>query len=406
MKPKIITQLLLFTLVVLCYHQSNAQLANEIDLTEDGQLLGLGTQHILKSKVLEEDRPIIISLPVGYHETVVNYPTLYVLDGLQNIKHTVGTVELLTESGLIPPIIVVGIESLDRTKDLTPSNAGQNVHGGVGNAGIPQSGGAPKFLEFLSDELIPFIDANYRTHAYRILEGHSLGGLFSVFTLMERPDLFDAFIVEAPALWWNKEEMTTKAESFFKSDERLNKTVYFGIGGGDGWGMRQELIRYVDVVKQNTPNNFRWFHEEVGDEGHMASRLLLNYNGLRFVFSDLKISDHMIENFNDAAFLKAEEELKNKYGEMARRPAEDYMNLVSVLVEQENDLGAITVLKRTSEAYPMYVGLLTYLAKLYENTGQKDKAIDAYLLGVEVSKKYKLGQEDDLLQEVDRLRKT
>ncbi|MBD11000.1 MAG: hypothetical protein CMC68_09725, partial [Flavobacteriaceae bacterium] len=190
----------LFMALGFVEHNLHGQVANKIDRTEDNQLLGLGTQYILKSIILEEDRPIVISLPMGYNTSKANYPVLYVLDGLQNIKHTVGTVELLTESGLIPPIIVVGIESLDRTRDLTPSNAGENVYGGTGNLGIPQSGGAPKFLKFLSDELVPYMDSNYRTHPYRILEGHSLGGLFSVYTLMESKDLFDAFIVEAPAL--------------------------------------------------------------------------------------------------------------------------------------------------------------------------------------------------------------
>jgi len=395
----------LFMALGFVEHNLYGQVANKIDRTQDGQLLGLGAQYNLKSIILEEDRPIVISLPIGYNTSKANYPVLYVLDGLQNIKHTVGTVELLTESGLIPPLIVVGIESLDRTRDLTPSNAGQNVYGGTGNSGIPQSGGAPKFLKFLSDELVPYMDSNYRTHPYRILEGHSLGGLFSVYALMESKDLFDAFIVEAPALWWNKEEMTEKAKTFFKSHDNLNKIVYFGIGGGDGWGMRQELKRYVDVVKQNTPKNFKWFHEEVGDEGHMASRLLLNYNGLKFLFSDIKIHEDFIDNFSTKSFLKAEEQLKNKYGDLARRPAEEYFNLVSILIEKGNDLGAISVLKSASEAYPMYIGLLTYLAKLYEKTNQKDKAIDTYLLGVEVSKQYKLGQEDDLQIEIDRLRK-
>ncbi|MGN7514865.1 MAG: alpha/beta hydrolase-fold protein [Allomuricauda sp.] len=406
MKTKTIKQIILCIIGLLYYHPSNAQVAHKIETTEDQQLLGLGTQHIFKSTVLQEERPIIISLPIGYEDTGANYPVLYVLDGLQNIKHTVGTVELLTESGLIPPLIVVGIESLDRNRDLTPSNAGQDLHGSTGNAGIPQSGGASKFLKFLREELIPFVDVNFRSHSYRILEGHSLGGLFSIYTLMENPNLFDAFVVEAPALWWNKEEMTAKATTFFTSNKNLDKTVYFGIGGGDGWGMRQELIRYVDVIEQHTPNNFKWLHEEVGNEGHMASRLLLNYKGLKFLFSDLKLSEDLTDNFSDIAFLKAEQELKNKYGEMARRPAEDYFNLVSVLVENGNDLGAITVLKRASEAYPMYIGLLTYLAGLYEKTGQKNKAIETYLHGVEVSKNYKQGQEDDLLQEISRLEKT
>ncbi|WP_431160838.1 alpha/beta hydrolase-fold protein [Flagellimonas beolgyonensis] len=404
MKSMSIKQLLLAIIAMVCCHPSNAQVAHKIGMTKDRQLLGLGTQHIFKSTVLQEERPIIISLPIGYEETGAHYPVLYVLDGLQNIKHTVGTVELLTESGLIPPLIVVGIESLDRNRDLTPSNAGQDLHGSTGNAGIPQSGGAPRFLTFLSEELIPYVEVKYRTHPYRILEGHSLGGLFSIYTLMEKPHLFDAFIVEAPALWWNKEEMTAKAKTFFKSNDNLDKTVYFGIGGGDGWGMRQELTRYVDVIGQHTPNNFKWLHEEVGDEGHMASRLLLNYRGLRFLFSERKINEDLIDDFSDVAFLKTEGQLQTKYGEKARRPAEDYFNLVSKLVDKGNDLGAITVLKRASEAYPMYIGLLTYLAGLYEKTGQNDKAIATYRNGIEVSKKYKLGQEDDLLLEVRRLR--
>ena len=131
----------------------------------------------------------------------------------------------------------------------------------------------------------------------------------------------------------------------------------------------------------------------------------MNYNGLKFLFSDLKIQNDLIDNFSAKPFLTAEEQLKNKYGELARRPAEEYFNLVSILIEKGNDLGAISVLKSASEAYPMYIGLLTYLAKLYEKTNQMDKAIETYLLGIEVSKQYKLGQEDDLQIEIDRLRK-
>jgi predicted alpha/beta superfamily hydrolase len=281
-------------LIIFLSFNVSAQISEQIELSKDNQLLGLGTQYILKSEILQEERPIIISLPLGYKNSDVNYPVLYLLDGLGNIKHEIGTVELLTDSGIIPPMIIVGIESLDRSRDLTPSNAGEDVYGGVGKAGIPQSGGAPKFLQFLEEELIPYVDKNYQTHPYRLLEGHSFGGLFCTYTLMEKPDIFDAFIIQAPALWWNKEEMTKKAKDFFKSNTNLDKSVYFGIGGGDGWGMQQELIRYVDVVKQNTPKNFQWKHEEVGDEDHDTSRLLLNYYGLKYVFSDLIAPEELI----------------------------------------------------------------------------------------------------------------
>jgi predicted alpha/beta superfamily hydrolase len=405
MKTNMLKELLFITLVVLCYHQSNAQLANKIEMTDDGSLLGLGTQHILMSKVLEEDRPIIISLPVGYHETEVNYPTLYVLDGLQNIKHLVATSEFLAETGLISPLIIIGVQSIDRAKDLTPSKAGEGVYGGSGDSGIPQSGGAPLFLKFLEEELIPYVDSTYRTHSYRILEGHSFGGLFSTFALMQPSNLFDAFIIQAPALWWNNEEMIEKAKTFFNSNSSLNKTAYFGIGGDDGWGMRQELKKYVEVVNANAPIGFRWKHEEVGDEDHDQARLLLNYHGLRFIFSDLKNTTVTVENFDKSNFLKEEQNLMARYGDMARRPAMDYVKLYAGLEEKEKTKDAIVVLKRATETYPNYVGLLNNLAKLYEKANQMEQAIKTYKTAVEVSKKYKLGYEDGYLKEIKRLEK-
>jgi predicted alpha/beta superfamily hydrolase len=130
-----------------------AQLARKIELTSDNKLAGLGQQHLIQSEILQEERPIIVSLPNEYGDNDADYPVIYVLDGLENIKHTVGTIEILSESGLIPQMIIVGIHSLDRARDLTPSKAGQNEYGGTGDAGISQSGGAKQFLQFISDEL-------------------------------------------------------------------------------------------------------------------------------------------------------------------------------------------------------------------------------------------------------------
>lgn len=396
---------MLFVLFIVCLQTNvSAQISEKIELSKDNQLLGLGTQYILKSEILKEKRPIIISLPLGYKNSNANYPVLYLLDGLGNIKHQIGTVELLTDSGIIPPMIIVGVESLDRSRDLTPSNAGQGVYGGVGDAGIPQSGGALKFLQFLEEELIPYVDQNYRTHPYRLLEGHSFGGLFSTYALMEKPDIFDAFIIQAPAIWWNKEEMTAKAKTFFKSNSNLDKAIYFGIGGGDGWGMRQELKRYVQVIEDNPPKKLRWKHEQVGDEDHDTSRLLLNYHGLKFVFSGLIASEHSVNNYSEVTFLKGERELMKKYGQLARRPVSNYVDIALKLINEENDLGAIVVFKRAIETYPKYIGLITNLAKLYQKTEQHDNAIDAYKLAIQLSKKLKLGQEEDFRKEIKKLR--
>ena len=404
MSTKIFKKSLLVLFIIFFQLILSAQISEKIELSKDNQLLGLGTQYILKSEILLEERPIIISLPHGYENNDANYPVLYLLDGLGNIKHEIGTVELLTDSGVIPPMIIVAIESLDRSRDLTPSSAGQGVYGGIGDSGIAQSGGAPKFLQFLEEELIPYIESNFRTYPYRLLEGHSFGGLFSTFALMEKPDIFDAFIIQAPALWWNKEEMTANAKLFFNSQTNLDKTIYFGIGGGDGWGMRQELKRYVQVIEENTPKSLRWKHEEVGDEDHDTSRLLLNYYGLKYVFSDLIASEELRNNYSDAFFLKGERDLINKYGQQARRPVSNYVDIALKLLEEENDLGAIVVFERAVEAYPKYIGLMTNLAKLYEKTKQNDKAIDTYKLAIQLSEKLKTGQAEGFKNEINKLR--
>ena len=404
MSTKIFKKSLLVLFIIFFQLIVSAQISEKIELSKDNQLLGLGTQYILKSEILLEERPIIISLPHGYENNDANYPVLYLLDGLGNIKHEIGTVELLTDSGIIPPVIIVAIESLDRSRDLTPTSAGQGVYGGIGDSGIAQSGGAPKFLQFLEEELIPYIESNFRTYPYRLLEGHSFGGLFSTYALMEKPDIFDAFIIQAPALWWNKEEMTANAKLFFNSQTNLDKTIYFGIGGGDGWGMRQELKRYVQVIEENTPKSLRWKHEEVGDEDHDTSRLLLNYYGLKYVFSDLIASEELRNNYSDAFFLKGERDLINKYGQQARRPVSNYVDIALKLLEEENDLGAIVVFERAVKAYPKYIGLMTNLAKLYEKTKQNDKAIDTYKLAIQLSEKLKTGQAEGFKNEINKLR--
>ena len=396
-----------FAVLSLMFFQFSAyaQLADKIELTEDNQLLGLGTQLIIKSEILKEDRPVIISLPKGYKEGEANYPVLYLLDGLGNLKHQVGTMELLTESGIIPPMILVAIESLHRGKDLTPSMAGRDSFAGTGTDD-PQSGGGPKFLQFIDKELIPYVESNFRTHPYRLLEGHSFGGLFSTYALMNKPDLFNAFIIQAPALWWNKEEMTAQAKEFFKSKDSLAKSVYFGAGGDEGWGMRQELVRYVDVIKENTPKNFHYKHEvPEGDEGHDDSRLLLNYYGLKFVFSDLKDYEGLLSNYSDEEFIMAEKNLTEKYGESAKRSAGIYVNIIMKLLEEEKKLEAITVYKRAAEAYPKYIQFVNSLAALYVETNQIDKAIETYHSAIKVSNKLKLGQEADYLKEIEKLKK-
>lgn len=395
MLKKTIYSLLLVILFTSCQKKINKEISTNKDFETEDSLV-IGSKHIFDSKIMDEDRPIIISLPKGYKESDANYPVLYLTDGLQNIWHVIGTVEVLTRTGGIPPMIIVGIESTNRDRDFSPTI----------NKNWPKSGGGPKYLDFIENELIPYIDTNYRTHPFRVLEGHSLGGLFTASVLINKPALFNAHIIMSPSLWWNEHEIINKAKAFFKSHPNLEKRLFFGIGSlesGTEWGMRKELQNFVDVLKENKPEKLHFEHKEMQNEGHMSSPLLSNYYGLKFIFSDMALLDTLITNYSDEEFLKHEKMIMSKYGKEAKQSAEAYVQIASHLMNDNNLSGAITVIKRSVEAYTFDVGLLNFLATIYEKNKNVEKAISTYIEAIRISEKYNYGREEEFRINIKRL---
>jgi len=156
-------------------------------------------QTTLHSTSLNEERRIIIHYPRDYfNDTTRKFPVMYVLDGTSQDQHTADKMDILSSAGLIPQGIVIGIPNTrgNRNRDYTPPFMRVNVDD-------PASpfGQADKFLLFVQNELIPFIDSNYRTSGYRTISGNSAGGLFVLYTLLENPGLFQARFCYSTPVW-------------------------------------------------------------------------------------------------------------------------------------------------------------------------------------------------------------
>ena len=385
---------LLFRLLLLIGVISSCQ--NKATSEKDSNQVSIATTHIINSKILNEDRDIVISLPEGYEKKTANYPVLVLTDGVQNIKHAIGSIELLTRTGSIPPIIVVGVKSTNRTRDFTPTVSKNS----------PGSGNGPKYLDFIEKEVLTFVKANYRTHPFTILEGHSLGGVFTTYALLEKPDLFDAYLIMSPSFWWNNEEFIKKSGAFFKANPALEKAIYFSIGEDESsskWGMRKELSKFVDSLKANKPQNLRFKHTEFKNEGHMSSPLLGTYFGLKWIFSDMLYTDKQIENYSDEAFLAHEQKIMNTYGSEAKQSAESYVMLSNYVSSKKKYKSAITILKRGVEAYDYDVFLKYNLAKSYEKDKNIPLAIATYKTAIATSRKHKFAYEERLQKEIDKL---
>ena len=178
----------------------------------------------LKSTVLGEDRVILVRTPAGYETNKQSYPVLYMTDGDAHIGHTSSTIEFLTRNGRIPEMIVVGVTNTDRTRDLTPAKSTNKNPEGV--LQFPTAGGANNFLKFFETELIPQIEKDFRVQPYRILAGHSFGGLFAIHAMITKPALFNSYVAVSPSLQWENFEALKRAEDFLKNQKDLRVTLY------------------------------------------------------------------------------------------------------------------------------------------------------------------------------------
>ena len=159
------------------------------------EIIVIGERITISSKILNEDRQILVRLPQDYEYSAKKFPVLYVLDGEFFFYQAIGAVQFLSECSYIynnpiPEMIIVAIINIDRNRDYTPTYAPNQL----GSLYYPTSGKADKFLEFLEKELIPEIDIRYRTQSFRALAGWSFGGLFTVHTFINNPELFSAYL--------------------------------------------------------------------------------------------------------------------------------------------------------------------------------------------------------------------
>ena len=175
-------------------------------------------------------------------------------------------------------MIVVGITNTDRTRDLTPTKAtGPNA------AQFPTAGGADNFLKFIETEVIPEIEKRYRVQPYRVLAGHSFGGLFAVHTLITRPELFNSYVAVSPSLQWSDDATLKRAEEFFKTRKDLRATLFTSLGNEPG-AIGKSFEEFKQVLAKSQIKGFEWEAQQMTDEDHGSVVLRSHYLGLRKVF--------------------------------------------------------------------------------------------------------------------------
>lgn len=376
----------------------------------------IGTIDTIYSKVLNEKRTIKVHVPEG--DKNQRYPVLYILDGEDHFQSAVAISEQL--SGLIPPMIVVGINNMGhsfRERDLTPSKVNQSAIVNAGDARL--SGGGESFFNFIGKELMPYIDSKYPTAGYRIISGHSLGGLAVVNAFFDHTNLFNAYVALDPSLWWDQQKWIKKQEGEISRHDFKNKSLFVGIANNIPPGMdtisilkdtnstvaavTKAVIPFVHFLRDNKPAGLRWSSKFYPAETHGTVELISEYDALRFLFDfypfrTSQFSGH--PELNEDSVLVAHYKMVSEKMGYTVLPTENSVNELAYSCMGNHKMAeAYKLFIRNTQMYPNSANAFDSLGDYYVAAGDKQKAIEAFTRALSIA------ESDDTRKKLNDLKK-
>ena len=236
-------------------------------------LLKVGVLDSLYSQILNESRKVYIQLPASYNpDKKQKYPVVFILDG-EIFLPAVSNVQDYYSGGFMPEMVIVGISNnKNRIRDLTTSTITTKYEMPINE----KNGEADNFSKFIEKELIPYIENKYPVTNFRTLIGHSYGGLFSIYTLINHPYLFANYLAIDPSLDWDGQKLLTEAQEKLSSKNYKGKFLFMSLSGQ--LHMQDSKIT-IDNVMQDTTDFTLFARSNIA-----FSNLIKQYtkNGLSF----------------------------------------------------------------------------------------------------------------------------
>ncbi len=355
--------------VLLLAASSALVLSAPASAQEDGAAVSIGTYRVLHSQVLGETRRLLVHLPRGYEGSTASYPVVYHTYGnfiSQYYADAFATLEQLAGTSRIPQMILVGIDNIDRYRDLRP----------LTNDGSPS--GADEYLRFLADEVIPFVERNYRTSPYRVLVGPQAGAVFGLYALMEDPGVFDAFILNNPLTSPpNTELLLTRARVFFEYPPPLARFVHITFGSAEeSPGEMADVYRLAQLASSARHAGLELHLNSVAGNDDFIPPLDLRA-ALRTLFR--RYGTALDRDFGDLSDIRRfYADLSTHYGFDIPVAEFAMMRTADALLQRGGTDEAVTILEYATRLYPNSVDAWWRLAGIAAERGEIDRAIELY----------------------------
>lgn len=167
-------------------------------------------------------------------------PAVLFMDGDDQFSAALKAYKKARAAGEVAELLLVGVgygasytkPGNQRVRDYTPT-ALPTEHG---------SGGADRFLTFLTDTLWPELTRRYAVRDdARGIAGHSLGSLLVVHALLQRTLFFNRFLASAPSLWWDDRAVICAAQRVQRTGVARPARLYLSVGEDDTTSMTTDL---------------------------------------------------------------------------------------------------------------------------------------------------------------------
>ncbi|NIJ44653.1 hypothetical protein FHR24_001092 [Wenyingzhuangia heitensis] len=320
------------------------------------QEINIGKVKKIQSKALGQEREYWVSIPEHYNDEKYkdqHYPVIYLLDG-EKYFHVVSGIVKNMSSGyypLMPESIVVAIKNIDRSRDLTPTEVSSLSY---------KSGGASKFQAFIEQELIPEIEKQYKTLDYKILVGHSFGGLYTLNTLFKNPKAFNAYLAIDPSLWWDNNVLVNKLDAVLKTTNFKGNTLFVADANSIGSQKKPSQQHYahakakkeaIKLIDTTVPKNLNYQIKHYKEEDHGSVVLPAFIDGFRSVFKGFRVDVKAL--MKDPPLLKTQYDVLSSRLGVEFKPQSVYIDkVVDLCIKRGGEENAKILHQINMDLYP------------------------------------------------------
>ncbi|WCT13301.1 alpha/beta hydrolase [Mucilaginibacter jinjuensis] len=372
-------------------------------------LVVIGQMDSVQSKILGEKRQIGVYVPPAMYPDQ-RFPVLYLLDGYTNFEQLVALVfHLGIVNRTCPPMIIVGIDNTDRTRDLTPTHSTFSLSPGP-NPGAATSGGGEKFLAYIEKELMPHIDSLYPTTPYKAFIGHSLGGLMVMNALINHPQLFNDYIAIDPSMWWDKQNLLQQVNPAFAQKNYAGKNLFLAMAntmppGMDTLQARKDssnttlhprsIMALYDLLRSNPRNRLNYDFNYYKNESHGTVPLIAEYDALHFLFRDYALAFAPEQNpdyttnatkFDVSALITVQfKQLSTRLGCTVLPPEYLVNDMANDFLHHKNEANAYRLFALNIENYPGSFHAYDSMGDYYKFKHDRKKAAEYYAKSLKIN---------------------